>query len=329
MMLRYTLFLALASVLSMTAHADTRLGIDGDHFVVDGSPTFLLGASYYGALGASPENLHRDLVDLQGAGFNWIRVWATWSGFTNVSAFEPDGRRRQPYWDRLVALVAECDRMGMIVDLTLHRHKSQDERRMLADLPSHLRAVEALTTGLREHRNWYLDLANERDVGDARHVSFEDLAALRMRVRELDPERLVTASGVPDQNNLSKYLGAGLDFVAPHLSRTPKSPGKTEGRVRELLGWTAASGRVVPVHLQEPFRRGYTDWQPRAEDFLADLLGARRGGAAGWCFHNGAQRGAPEEWPRRSFDLTGQRLLPQLDAEERRFVAAVRALYGE
>ena len=64
-------------------------------------------------------------------------------------------------------------------------------------------------------------------------------------------------------------------------------------------------------------------WQPAAEDFLIDLRGAVAGGAAGWCFHNGAQNGAPASQPRRSFDLRDKRLFDQLDSEELRVVAEV------
>jgi hypothetical protein len=80
-------------------------------------------------------------------------------------------------------------------------------------------------------------------------------------------------------------------------------------------------GRVVPVLYQEPFRRGYTNWEPMAADFLTDLRGALAGGAAGWCFHNGQQRGTPEDRPRRSFDLRTERLFDQFDAEERKVTA--------
>jgi hypothetical protein len=45
-----------------------------------------------------------------------------------------------------------------------------------------------------------------------------------------------------------------------------------------------------------------------------------KGGAAGWCFHNGAQRGTPGEQPRRCFDLSTLRLFDQLDTEERAFL---------
>jgi hypothetical protein len=53
------------------------------------------------------------------------------------------------------------------------------------------------------------------------------------------------------------------------------------------------------------------------------MRGARRGGAAGWCLHNGQQRGAPENLPRRSFDLREKRLFEQLDAEEQKAAAQV------
>ena len=84
----------------------------------------------------------------------------------------------------------------------------------------------------------------------------------------------------------------------------------------EYLATMKQLGRVVPLHYQEPFRRGYGKWQPRAEDFLADLEGARTGGAAGWCFHNGDTRAAPDGQPRRSFNLIERRLFEQLDTEE-------------
>src|SRR5262245_62112534 len=42
----------LLAVLAITPSRATELGIDSAHFTVDGKRTFLLGISYYGALGA-------------------------------------------------------------------------------------------------------------------------------------------------------------------------------------------------------------------------------------------------------------------------------------
>jgi hypothetical protein len=115
-----------------------------------------------------------------------------------------------------------------------------------------------------------------------------------------------------------------VDFISPHRPRDAQSPSQTEAKTREYLGWMKDLGRVVPVHYQEPFRHGYAKWNPKAEDFVADLRGAMAGGAAGWCFHNGGEHGAPGEKPRRSFDLRENRLFDQLDQEERTAIGLLR-----
>src|SRR5215469_6825160 len=94
--------------------SQTVLGIDGARFTVNGQPTFLLGASYYGGLGANKETRRTDFDTLQQCGFNWLRVWATWAAFDrDLSAVEPlTGEPQQPYLTTLVELVADCDRRG-------------------------------------------------------------------------------------------------------------------------------------------------------------------------------------------------------------------------
>jgi hypothetical protein len=90
---------------AMSEHA-TKLGVDGSRFTLDGKPTFLLGMSYYGALGAPADFVRRDLDDLQARGFNWVRVWATWVADGNdVSAVDHDGSAKQPGLARLLTLV--------------------------------------------------------------------------------------------------------------------------------------------------------------------------------------------------------------------------------
>ncbi len=316
----------------------TILTIDGTRFLLDGKPAFLLGISYYAGLGASQDFVRQDLDDMQRHGFNWLRVWATWgSGEQDVSAVDAQGHPREPLLSRLQGLVAECDRRGLVVDVTLAREartaKTPAGHERLPDLAVHQRAVTTLVEALKMHRNWYLDLANERDVRDGRYVSVEELKALRELVRRLDPQRLVTASlgghDLTENDVRESLLTAGLDFLCPHRPRNTGSPLQTEPRTRELLAMMQRIGRRVPIHYQEPFRRGYTLWEPTSVDFLADLRGAVAGGAAGWCFHNGSQRGTPDNRPRRSFDLRDQRLFDQLDAEERAVVEkAARELHN-
>ena len=87
--------------------APTRLGIDGTLFTLNGRPTFLLGMSYYGGLGASEEFIRQDLDDMKRLGFNWLRVWATWSPFDHdVSAVDAQGRPREPYLAKLKWLLS-------------------------------------------------------------------------------------------------------------------------------------------------------------------------------------------------------------------------------
>jgi hypothetical protein len=313
------------------ARGQTILEIHDSHFTLNGAPTFLLGISYYGGLGAREEFLRRDLDDMQRFGFNWLRVWATWSAFEgDVSALDANGEPRQPPLAKLQRLVAECDHRGLVVDVTLTRNQSSIKNGGLPDFLSHQRAVETLMDALKPYRNWYLDLANEHDVHDARYVSPTELKSLRELARRLDPPRLVTASfgghDLTASDVRDSLVTAGLDFLTPHRPRQAESPGQTEAQTRSSLALAKAAHRIVPVHYQEPFRRGYPGWEPTATDFLTDLRGAVAGGAAGWCFHNGSERSSPEYQPRRSFDLRTKRLFDQLDPEERKVVAGVKSI---
>ncbi len=334
MLLRRIIFAMIVTGVTVSGavvHAEpgkTRLGIEGTRFTINGKPVFLLGFSYYGGLGASEQSLRSDLDDFQKRGFNWFRLWVTWSAYgEDVSAVDSAGAIRPVYMERLKKLLDECDKRGMIVDVTLNRRQGSTEPGGLANAQAHQRAVEVLVKTLKPYRNWYLDLANERDVRDARYVSYEELKQLREVVRKLDPERLVTASfgghDLTEDDLRDVLVTVGADFVAPHRPRQVGSPQQTESRTREVLDMMKAMGKLCPVHHQEPFRRGYGNWVPKAEDFLTDLQGAIAAGAAGWCFHNGSQRNGPDEQPRRSFDMRKRRLFEQLDDEEIQFLNAV------
>ena len=230
------------------------------------------------------------------------------------------GRARELQLGKLKQIVAECDRRGFVVDVTLTRASSTPGWG-LANFEAHERAVKEIVGALKEYRNWYLDLANERDVRDERFVPVAELKSLREVVRRLDPARLVTASlgghDLSEADLRESLQTAGLDFVTPHRPRGPESPAQTDAKTRECLAMMKKVGRVAPVHYQEPIRRGYVQQEPSAADILTDLRGALIGGAAGWCFHNGPQRGTNDNLPRRSFDLRRQRLFDQLDQEER------------
>lgn len=311
------------------ADGHTILGIADGRFTINGLPTFLLGFSYFAGLGASDASVRKDLDAFQRRHFNWLRVFGTWNAAgTNFSIVNTSGAPRQPFMDNLERLVQMCDYRGFTVDVTLARGKDA-----LPDFNSHQAAVSNLVTELRYHRNWYLDLANEHDVHDDRFVPDQELKLLRAEVRRLDPNRLVTASFGGHDLGLDEIRAAvdeiGLDFICPHRPRNPESPAQTFLKTTNYLAILKQTGRIVPIHYQEPFRRDYSTWQPRAGDFLTDLRGAISGGAAGWCFHNGAGRDNSGNAPRRCFDLRAKRLFDQLDPEERKFVDEAADVFVE
>ena len=326
--------LVLSLLMAAAAYAGTNLGIDGTRFTLNSRPTFLLGISYYAGLEASDETVDRDLTRMREIGFNWIRLWAVWlSRGSNPSAVDAEGNPREEYMARLKTLVAKCDRAGLVVDVTLdcQTATADDKQGYLATLESHRRAVEAILSALRPYNNWYLDLANERNVGDRRFVSFERLTKVRDAAKQSDPQRLITASQGDDIDlkDLREYvLNVRVDFITPHRPRDAGSPANTESKTREYLAQMKELGRVVPIQYQEPFRRGWGTWQPRAEDYIVDLKGAQRGGAAGWCLHNGNSRGSAGERRQRSFGLRDKTLFEQLDEEENKVIDQLRSKAG-
>ena len=126
----------------------TILGVEGGHFTINNRPEFLLGFSYYGALGAPEDFIRKDLAELRSHGFNWLRVWATWGAYnTNVSAVTADGMPREPYLARLKWLVAECDRRGLVVDVTLSRSQSSSNRNHNGGIADRTRGRNCRTVG--------------------------------------------------------------------------------------------------------------------------------------------------------------------------------------
>lgn len=306
----------------------TTLGAKDSHFTINSKQVFLHGISYYSALSAPEDFIRRDLDDMQRFGFNWIRVWANWRAFeANAAAVDGEGGVIPATMERLQKLIAECDRRGMVVDVTLSRGNGVTGPKRLQSLEAHHRAVETLITALKPWRNWYLDLSNERNIRDSRYASIADLKQLRTFARQLDQDLLVTASHAGDlsSDELRRYVQeVGVDFIAPHRPRNAGSPAQTTAKTGEYLTLLKKFGHLVPVHYQEPFRRDYGKWNPEAGDFSNDLRGAIAGGAAGWCFHNGDARNGSDGQPRRSFDLRGKRLFEQFDDDERKALVSLK-----
>lgn len=314
---------------AMSARGAT-LGItaDGGFFAIDGVPTYLNGISYYGAQSISTASfVTQDLDDMVADGFNWMRVWGFWatpSGL-DVSIMTHDGQVREPYMTRLETLITECNSRGIIVDVSLTRDAGRDWVGPW-NQTEHLACVQTLSQRLLPYRNVYIDISNERDIGDDRYVSLSECGQLIDAIKAIDPDRLCTASSVPgSQSQLADFKNvAHMDFITPHLCRHDGCSAQTIGTVEDYLEWMSNLGWRIPVHLQEPFRRGYTTYNPVEDDFLRDCNGGKLAGAAGWCLHNGSDSGAR---PYRCFDMSDAegRIYTQWDSVE---VSVTNALSG-
>ena len=308
----FTLLLLMIGAISAGA---VTLGItaDGRYFTIDGVPTYLNGISYYAGCSVSnPSWVTQDLDDMVADKLNWIRVWTHWDSAGSVTT--TNGTVREPAMSRLKTLISECNSRGMIVDVSMSRGGSPSP----SNQADHLACARTIATQLLPYRNVYIDIGNERDVGDARFVSYADMAELITAIKMIDPNRLCTASGVPsDQKDLNQYLSVGhCDFISTHLCRDAECPAQTINTVKTFITWMNNLGKRVPVHLQEPFRRDYASYQPVQDDFYRDNGGGKLAEAAGWCLHNGSNHGKS---PWRSFNMTGDkgRLYAQLDSVER------------
>jgi hypothetical protein len=317
-----------------TLPCELCVGSNGEYFCIDQKPVFLNGVSYYGGCTITTNSfIINDLDDMLADGFNWIRIWVYWKypvdTGEDVSVMTHDGQIRKTYMDRLKHIITECRNRGIIVDCTLNRDGNGDWVGP-RNQTEHLAAVQNLATELLNYRNVYFDLANERDVSDDRYVNLIEVGQLVDAVKAIDPNRLCTVSGTPSSDSeLNNYKTIGkVDFIAPHLCRDEGCSSQTYSTVKNLIEQMDNLGFRIPIHIQEPFRRGYASYNPTVEDFYRDCTGAKVAEAAGWCLHNGNNSGDAKPW--RCFNMSDSegRLYSQLDSIELEVVDNINEQIG-
>jgi hypothetical protein len=284
-----------------SAAAPPALSVAASRFQIDGRDRFLLGISLFDALGQTPPR-DTDLDAIASWGIRVVRVWAHWSEpiYAADGTLTPAGRQR------LLALVDRLAARGLILELVLLRPGQLPGQRfaVFSSAGARVEAVKAITTALRGRRGILFDLYNEHDHPDG-PISHADARVLRDTVKAIDGSRLVTISSTAHhfmdaegripasgQANVRAEVGqepgeVDVDFLAPHLPRTPDWAAATKSRVESLRGALAAIGRTVPIDLDEETRadRG-RDIAPQT--YVTAATGAREGGAAGWLFHTAA-----------------------------------------
>lgn len=277
---------------------------------------------------SGPRHLATKILDtLKEWGIRIVRVWAHWSEpiYGRDGALTAQGRLR------LRALVDTLQRRGMVLELVLLRPGQLPGERYTAfsSVDTRTRAVESITTALRDDRNVLFDLYNEHDHPHG-PISHADARVLRDTVKRLDSQRLVTISSTgthlitPEgrideggEQNLRAEIsreagGVAVDVLAPHLPRTRDWAAATGPRLSVFRAALHHQGVTVPICLNEE-QRTDTSAPLAPEAYVRAVTEARRAGAAAWLFHTAA-----------GFQLRDKTFVAALGANERAALAVIR-----
>jgi hypothetical protein len=231
------------------------LTISGTRFLLNGEPFPYTGVSFFNAIyneafNRNSEERRRWLEKFRKYGINVLRVWGQWdskNGYADTTPdhtlYFPDGRLRDAHVATLQQIAADADALGMVIELALFAQESWRGDIRLEPAAAD-RAVAALTTAMRPHRNVTFQIWNEFSERVLDHVK---------TVKQNDKDRLVSNSpggaghlGDPSQNQ-------ALDYLTPHTSR------QNAGRHWEIgqreLAYLLARYRK-PVVDDEPARNG-------------------------------------------------------------------------
>lgn len=273
------LLILLALLLSAHDAAAQKLTVDGDRFAVDGSPKFLVFMSFFGAMGAP--NIADDLKFLGEMGFDGVRIWPNLN--TGPQLMNADGSLAPQGLDRLKFILDRARDARLIVDVSFtHEHITG------MSMDATLAGIVNATNELRGYDNVLFDIQNERNVGDRRYMSEEDVGRIYRAVKAADPSRITFADNSLGEDWGPQYAAdftarLGLDVTALHESR--KLQWYTQPFLQSIVDTMRKSGR--PVYLQEPNSSRDRNYEAndRAEYYLQAVANAKLAGAAAWCFH--------------------------------------------
>ena len=309
-----TLTLALAVVAASRPAPGQTLGIDGDKFTIDGRPQFLIFVSYFDGLrraNAKPPGggVDGDFAYFKQVGVDGIRVLPNWQYLCGAGPFDDTqklftskGTINEPMWPIFVGMLDRAAVHGLSVDVTFTRDTFPRPiplaayRAAIVDVANRLRAAGG-------HRHVLFDIQNEYPIHG---LSDADVHSLLSAVREVDPERIVTASA----GSGDVVHDPAMSVTAYHDGRDSRWSEAATARA-EIEAVRARAGQArKPIYYQEPmpFRKfrgncGHGEW-PRPGHARLAARHARQHGAAAWTFHT-----------RQSFDLRERSLLELLKAD--------------
>lgn len=288
-----------------------RIGISGERFVVNGTPAFLLGISYF-------DGFHwrrRDLEMLAERGFNAVRIWLDFKWKERPKTFFDDAGEIPPTNSaKLLDLVSFAGSLGMIVDVTILGWTSSAHGH---EWSANLNAVRSAVRLLKGQPNVFYDVANEHNNGINDHAY---VAELIRAGREQDASAILFSSNWDDPHfhqkdetlnpaEIDGEIDAGMSLLAPHLRRSPDWAARTAERTKRVSDYLHSKSVTLPIYLQEDARRGFFGHFPERDEFLTAARLAKEAGAAGWVFHNEA-----------GFDLSEKGIFERFDPVEREVV---------
>jgi FG-GAP-like repeat/Divergent InlB B-repeat domain len=306
-----TLITALALALLCSTghpHATTppvAVGVEGDHFTVDGAPTFLIFVSYFDALRASPTTWDTDLQWLKDNKISGVRIFPNWWHWCPApedpddAIINKDGNVNAARLEVLTSFLGVAREKGLLVDVSFSRETLRSPANAMTP-EDYGQALAWVAQNVATYRNATFDVQNEWNKNGFTSDQIATVVRILKHgvpgVTSGDPTRLATASVTGDYPNPgATAVSQGLDFVAPHAaggnsdwSTSPTIGGQLNG-VRAGLG-----GNVLPIFVNES--PGF-DGGPacNSKDFDHDLSHAATAvaneklhGAAAFTFHTRA-----------------------------------------
>src|SRR5947209_286491 len=297
--------LALAAFLWLAgASANPQtLAVQGDRFILNGQPRFLVFVSYFDGVRRIPDNLastavlDADLDYFVRKGVSGVRIFPNWQ-FGSETLMQCDGALRRLQLDKLRMLVDRAAAKGLVVDVSFTidtvRNAQGGQCLTAADYNT---ALQTATAALAGKKGVLFDLQNEHDKNrppaDASHPhgwtpqAWADYLATTIKpaVKTRDSSRLLTVSWTSDVAPAAIFSYAqdrGYDLLTYHY-RGPDWETRTSSYLTTFKALFARRGPQRPIYLQEPNRFPF---DVAASHYEVAVANAKRAGAAAWTFHN-------------------------------------------
>ena len=293
------------------AQTGVSLGVSGDKFTINGTPTFLLGVSFFDAINETAGNLDSDLQYLQNNHFNLIRVWADWQwqepfestqgdshccrNSTVYDTGKRDGSLNNTRFNQLINVIDQAANRGIVVEVVITDFNPSFYNggdTAAQRLEKHKTAARNITQALSGKTNVFFDLMNEHDNDGTDYLPFPNHADIKQiadAVASVDSSRIVTVSNRGrNSENSSQIQGevstVGVDAYTPHFDRGGVWYDLTDDRVNSVRGILQGMNpaRNIPIYLSE--EANYPDGGSQT-NFVTAAINAKNAGAAGWNFH--------------------------------------------